>query len=418
MPVATGCTPTIATAMLVNMNTDMPLPLTFPWRRLAPVSLLVDGDAFYPDMLAGIAAAQREILLETYMIDSGKVLDRFIEALTGAVIRGVDVKMMVDAIGAARFSAQDRARLTAGGVALRFYNPLSAKADGLFLARNHRKMLVIDGDTVWTGGPGIADAFDPASQTRPWHDLAIRSGGDVVADWRDLFFQVWDHQQGLPPVPLTSRVRQVMGNLNPKARQGQGITRLNTSRGWGQDPLKAELLRRCRQARRTLWVATAYFMPTRKFRRSLIRAARQGVDVQLLLPGPDTDHPPVRHAGRRYYGALLRSGVRIHEYHHRFSHMKAALVDDWVSLGSCNFDRWNLRWNLEANQEILDADVARRLREILTRDFSQAVEITPSLWAARPWTEKFSQHVWSRLMAVAELLTVRWRRWRSPKRPG
>ena len=125
--------------------------------------------------------------------------------------------------------------------------------------------------------------------------------------------------------------------------------------------------------------------------------------VQLLLPGPDTDHPPVRHAGRRYYGALLRSGVRIHEYHHRFSHMKAALVDDWVSLGSCNFDRWNLRWNLEANQEILDADVARRLREILTHDFSQAVEITPALWAARPWTEKFSQHVWSRLMAVAEL---------------
>jgi cardiolipin synthase len=398
------------------MNTSDALTLTFPWRRLDPVTILVGGDSFYPDMLVGIAQAKHEILLETYMIDSGQVLEKFIGALSAAATRGVSVKMMVDAIGATRFNTRDRERLLESGVALRFYNPLTARQDALFLARNHRKMLVVDGERVWTGGPGIADVFDPDSHPRAWHDLAISTSGDVVTDWRALFFQVWEHQQGMPPVPLGSRVKHVVGNIGAKPRGGRGITRLNTSRGWGQDPLKAELLRRCRAADGQIWLATAYFMPTLKFRRSLIHASRRGVDVQLLLPGPDTDHPPVRHAGRRYYGALLRAGVRIYEYQHRFSHMKAAVVDDWVSLGSCNFDRWNLRWNLEANQEILDSGVVQRLREVLANDFAQAVEITPDLWRSRPWTEKLSQHVWSRLMAVAELLTLRWRNWRTASR--
>jgi phosphatidylserine/phosphatidylglycerophosphate/cardiolipin synthase-like enzyme len=99
-------------------------------------------------------------------------------------------------------------------------------------------------------------------------------------------------------------------------------------------------------ARQRIWFATAYFIPSWSIRRKLKRAARAGIDVRLLLPGPITDHPGARHASRRYYGRLLKNVVRIYEYTPRFFHAKTVLCDNWVTIGSSNYDRWNLQWNL------------------------------------------------------------------------
>src|SRR5690606_26145988 len=110
--------------------------------------------------------------------------------------------------------------------------------------------------------------------------------------------------------------------------------------------VRRSFVRAVRAAGRRVWLATAYFVPSWKLRRALRRAAHRGVDVRLLLPGPITDHPGVRHAGRRLYSRLLRNGVHIFEYQPRFSHTKLMLCDDWVSTGSSNSDRWNLHWNL------------------------------------------------------------------------
>ncbi len=112
-------------------------------------------------------------------------------------------------------------------------------------------------------------------------------------------------------------------------------------------------------------------------------AAKSGVDVRLLLPGPITDHPGVRYISHRLYGRLLKNGIRIYEYQPRFFHAKTVLCDDWVTIGSSNFDRWNLRWNLEANQEVIDEVLARQVKQMFEQDFSNSVEYTVENWQQR-----------------------------------
>jgi phosphatidylserine/phosphatidylglycerophosphate/cardiolipin synthase-like enzyme len=126
----------------------------------------------------------------------------------------------------------------------------------------------------------------------------------------------------------------------------------------------------------------------------LARAARRGVDVRLLLPGPHTDHPAVRHAGRRFYRRLLAAGVRIYEYQPRFQHAKVSLIDDWVAIGSSNLDRWNLRWNLEANQEIDAPDFAAATAAMFTTDFSASHEYQAHTWGRRGHWSRFAERFW------------------------
>jgi len=123
-------------------------------------------------------------------------------------------------------------------------------------------------------------------------------------------------------------------------------------------------------------------------------AAKRGVDVRLLLPGPHTDHPAVRHAGRRFYRRLLHAGVRIYEYQPRFQHAKLALIDDWVTVGSSNLDRWNLRWNLEASQEIDAPDLAAATTELFVTDFGASQEYHAHTWGRRSWWSRVAEHFW------------------------
>ena len=138
-------------------------------------------------------------------------------------------------------------------------------------------------------------------------------------------------------------------------------------------------------------------MPTFSLRLRLARAARRGVDVRLLLPGDDHDHPGVRYAGQRFYGRLLRAGVRIFEFQPTFIHAKFSLADDWVSLGSCNFDHWSLHWNLEANQEVVDRRLAAEVVELFERNFAASHEIDRRVWARRPRWQRLREWVFGSL---------------------
>jgi phosphatidylserine/phosphatidylglycerophosphate/cardiolipin synthase-like enzyme len=129
-------------------------------------------------------------------------------------------------------------------------------------------------------------------------------------------------------------------------------------------------------------------------RRVLRQAAARGVDVRLLLAGNNTDHPPIRFAGQRYYASLLKAGVQIFEYQPRFLHLKMVLVDDWVSIGSCNFDHWNLRFNLDANLEALDPSFTASVAACFERDFADSQLIDGKAWLARPWYIRVQQKVW------------------------
>src|SRR5205807_2323771 len=183
----------------------------------------------------------------------------------------------------------------------------------------------------------------------PWRELMVEIQGAVIADWQRAFARTW------------RRCGPELALVEPRACEAHAdgaAGRLSLSEARQRSVLANGVLRRIDSATARAWIMSAYFVPSRRFRKALRRAARRGVDVRLLLPGARTDHPWVRQAARRFYGKLLRNGVKIFEYQPRMLHAKMILCDDWVSIGSSNLDRWSFRWNLEANQEIADADFA------------------------------------------------------------
>ncbi len=375
------------------MSRAPPRKYRYPWRAGNRFELLVDGPAFIPPMLAAIRSARRYVFLEMYLVESGALADRFIEALSAAAGRGVGVRMLLDDFGALRLSRADRERLRDAGIRLAFYNPF--RLEKLFdnLARDHRKLLLVDGEVAFTGGAGITDAFDSPDPHLPtWRETMVRIEGPVVADWQAEFCALWQRHgvQRETPDPVTAAA------VSPVVAPGLS-GRLTLIRGPATQEIKRSLLREVDAARRRVWFSTAYFIPSWRIRRALRRAASRGVDVRLLLAGPSTDHPSVRHAGHRFYARLLENGVRIFEYQPRVLHHKIVLCDDWVTVGSCNFDRWNLRWNLEANQEIEDAGFADRTAAMFGDDFAECVEIRPEDWRRRPWWSRVAESWWGRV---------------------
>ncbi len=367
-------------------KTKMLAKYRFPWRSGNRFALLVDGPEFFAKMLQAIDGAKRYILLEIYLFESGSVAKRFIDALADAVRRGIRVHVLLDDFGARGFSRYDRERLRKSGVNLAFYNPLYFGKLLQNLARDHRKLLVIDGETAFVGGAGIADEFDPPdAPERRWRETMVEIHGPVIGDWQELFVESWQRYTGeglelAAPAP------------GPPA---DGILgRVTVMRGISQQGIKRDLLKHIKMAERRIWLATAYFVPSRRILRALRRAARRGVDVRLLVPGPYTDHPAVRIAGRRFYASLLASGVRVFEYQPRVLHTKMSLCDGWVSIGSSNLDRWNLRWNLEANQAVEGQDFSERARAVLEADFLESIECHYEDWMHRPLRARIGERLW------------------------
>ncbi len=354
------------------------------WREANHFQLLPEAARFLPAMFEAVGAARESLLIELYLMESGRLATMVIDALLAAASRGVSVRLLLDGYGAMGLSTADRRRLEAGGVALRWFNPLGWHSLARNLTRDHRKLVVVDGRVAFTGGFGAVDDFLEA-----WYEVAVRIEGPVVDDWVRLFVSLWDS-------PMT---RDNQGAPRAQCRlPGAAVPSRGTMRGrvvWGRgyryQAIRLSLQRRVDEARQRIWICTPYFVPTLSLRRRLARAARRGVDVRLLLPGGDHDHPGVRYAGQRFYGRLLRAGVRIFEFQPSFIHAKFSMVDDWVSLGSCNFDHWSLQWNLEANQEVDDADFATEVAALFERNFAASREVHRDDWARRPRGQRFKE---------------------------
>lgn len=368
----------------------------YPWRSHNRFSLLVDGPQFFPRMLEAIAQAEQAIAFEFYLVEAGHCARQMVGALTGAAERGVQVRCLLDGYGTLALGAELRGQLQAAGVEVRYYNPPAMHLRLRNLHRDHRKLLIIDQSAAFVGGAGITDEFwniaDPAAA---WHEAMIEMSGPVLQDWRVLFDRTW--ARSLHPRVWRLPTPRRAARLPALPQWNEGAGRVAYAAAHQHRDVLQSLLRQMYGARQRIYMATPYFLPTGKVRRALIRAARRGVDVQLLLTGCNSDHPPVRYAGQRFYARLLRHGVRIHEYGERFLHMKMVLVDDWVSMGSCNFDHWNLRWNLEANIEILDADTTRAVNDCFQRDFACSHEIGYREWQRRSRWTRLRQHLWGGL---------------------
>ncbi len=365
----------------------------FPWREDNRFQLLLDGPQFFPRILARINGAQQRVDVELYLVEDGGCADRLIEALVAAADRGVRVRCLFDGFGCLKLGQKARQQLSDAGVGLRQYNPLKLRLKFRNLHRDHRKLILIDDAHCFVGGTGATDEFwNPSNADEHWHEAMVEISGPLVADWQRLFDVQWTLclKKRIWQLPLPQRLPRVPAN--PITDDGMGRVAYSAARQH-RDILHS-LLRNLQRAERRIWLATPYFLPTGRVRRELMRAARRGVDVRLLLTSRNTDHPAVRYAGQRYYPRLLRAGVRIHEYQPHFLHLKMALVDDWVSVGSCNFDHWNLRWNLEANLEALDRQFSASVASSFENDFSRSLEIDLQRWHSRPLNQRIYQRLW------------------------
>lgn len=361
----------------------------WPWREGNRFHLLAESDGIFRRMLAAIAGARECVLLEMYLVGSGTVARRFIEELAGCARRGVRVHVLFDAFGSLGLRAADRRRLADSGAHLTFFNPLSVRKRLQNCLRDHRKLLVVDGDLAFVGGVGLADEFIDGKRGRlAWRDLMLEISGPVVSDWQTAFARNWSRSGGAPEVPEATPETPDEAAIEAGARG-----RLALSEAGHRSILANDVVGRINAALGRAWIMSAYFVPSRRFRKALRRAARRGVDVRLLVPGPKTDHPWVRYAARRFYGKLLRNGVRIFEYQPRVLHGKMTLCDDWVSLGSSNLDRWSFRWNLEANQEIESAAFAAQVAAIFIADCGESQELDRYYWRRRAVLDRLRESI-------------------------
>lgn len=394
--------------------TDKSQRFQYPWRENNRFGLLIDGTTFLPAMLDSIRNARDFVLLEMYLVESGSVVNRFITALLNAADRGVRIYVLLDDFGAIGLKRRDRKRLRHDNIQLVYYNRLRSYNTlyNLYrvlllqqehsLYRNHRKLLLVDGRRAYVGGTGLVDAFDPPEHPEQrWRETMVSIEGPVVADWQSLFVATWCKSTTQP---------LILPAVRPVAPANAQRGRVTVNQMNRHSEILLSLTGQIHRARRRVWFATAYFVPRWRIRRSLKRAARSGVDVRLLLPGPLTDHPAVRYISQRLYGRLMKNGVRIFEYQPRFLHAKCVLCDDWAAIGSANFDRWNLRWNLEANQEIDDPDFAVQVQRMFEQDFRDSVEYTIEQWERHGRVRRLLQWFWKRVELFSQTIGGKRRR--------
>ena len=378
------------------MKDAPPLQLSWPWRAGCHASIQAGGMRYLPHIRIALNEASESIDIELYMCSSGALFDEWLRAIRAARKRGVRVRMLLDAIGSRELDEKDQQALRDAGVQLEWFNPLRLWRPLHALVRDHRKLIIVDNRRAWTGGMGINDSYDPRIHgEEAWLDAMVEIHGPVVDDFSALFEQAWQlARRELFPHPIRWRMQWQHTPPAGKRKGRASWARVNAARGGRNNPLLRTMVRRILRARSSVWLCTPYFLPPRSLQKALLHAGRRGVTVNLTLAGPETDHPVIRHAGHHLYTELLDAGVIIHEYMPRFMHLKAARVDNWSTLGSFNYDRWNSNWNLEANVEIVDQDFSDQMEKLRQQLENDCQLIETGRWGSRSSLKRWHGGFW------------------------
>ncbi|MDM9650617.1 cardiolipin synthase [Pseudomonas sp. CW003PS] len=343
---------------------------------------LVDGEQAYPAMLAAIESARYSVALASYIFDSQGIGAQFVDALRRAHERGVQVRVLIDDVYA-RWTPRSAYRaLQRAGVPVATFNPtlIPARLHAAHL-RNHRKLLVIDGETGFTGGMNIFSTYwRPDAPGQACHDLHFRLRGPVVEHLMRSFTDDWCDTTG-------ERLSKGFWGEPPVTADEPG-----TSWARGIEAGPDEALDRMRwtfmgalsAAKHSVRIWTPYFVPDQPMIAALSTAALRGVRIDVLTPA-NGDHPTVQWAARAHYWQVLEHGVRIFERPGPFDHSKLMLVDGaWCCLGSANWDARSLRLNFEFNVEVYDTALSTRLSSLFDAARDASGEISAKALRARP----------------------------------
>jgi len=343
------------------------------------VTLLRNGTEAYPRMLEAVRNAREHVLLESYTFADDAVGREFRQALLERARAGVAVRLMFDAVGSKETPRDFFGELRASGCLVNEYHPLHRIfASPRRLRRNHRKLLVVDGSVAFTGGLNIAVEY-----ARDWRDTAVEIRGPIVADLAYMFLDIWQQEERKSPRLPTPPIPRPEGSVRAVA--------ISSDRWKNRWRLARAYRHAVDHANSRVWISNAYFVPSRRFLRTLRRASGRGVDVRVIVP-ERTDILPVSFATRALFGRLLRWGVRVFEWQGEMMHAKTAVVDgEWSTVGSYNIDHLSLLHNLELSVVVVDRDFGGALERMFEEDLRKCREVMRAGWRLRPWHRKLAE---------------------------
>jgi cardiolipin synthase len=351
--------------------------------------VLTNGSQIFPAMLKAMDEAKKRIAFETYIYDKGEAANQFTAALERAARRGVNVLLTIDSVGASSMEQSHEDRLRAAGCTIVEFNAPRWYSLEEVNYRTHRKILVVDGTIGFTGGAGVADHWlGNAQDADHWRDTQVRMVGPIARTLEAGFYE--NFVEGEKPVTP---------ELDPPAPQQdeEGASLIvRSSPSGGSSDMKRLYLLLIAAARRTLDIATPYFVTDESTTWVLQDAVHRGVKIRVLVEGDKTDAMPVKYASREAYARLLELGVEIAEYQPTMMHTKALIVDGIVSMfGSANFDNRSLELNDELNVAVSNRDLAARLTQDFDLDLQRSHHLDLASWRNRPLLEKAREYFWS-----------------------
>lgn len=355
------------------------------------IKLITDGDNCFSEFIKAIKSARLSINLETYIFNSDEIGWMMAELLVKKARAGVEVNLIYDAIGSMSASPAIFNFLRTGQVELLEYHPLVPwRRFWNISMRDHRKLMVVDGRIAFVGGINIGKEYAGKKFSGGgWRDTHLRIEGPASQDVQFFFMENWfrnggaivDNKKHFPPVKETGK--KLLMVLCTKSRKKI-------------KPIWQSYISAIRFAKHSIYITNAYFIPDAKIYRSLVHAAKRGVDVRVLLP-EKSDLPFVQHASRYLYKRYLKNGIRVFEYSKSILHAKTAIIDGiWSTIGSSNIDRISFTRNLEINAIIMDQEFGEQMEKVFFRDLKRSTEQKLLNWHKRSISNYVLEWIWYR----------------------
>jgi cardiolipin synthase len=361
----------------------------------APVSygndadLLINGDQIFPAYVGAIREAEETVNLLTYAYWRGDIAVEVAETLCEKARAGVECNVILDAVGAARMDRGLVDKMRDAGVQVCYFRPPKPYAVKRLQHRTHRKLLIVDGTSGFTGGVGIAEEWTGNAQDPDhWRDTHVRVRGPVVRGLQGAFAENWLECTG--DVLAGDRYLPQIDELE----DGGPMQVMRSSATMGDTNAEALVYLALAAAKRSIDLTSAYFVPRPAFTDALVEAAERGVAMRILVPGSHIDKEFVRTAGRAAYDDLLDAGIEIYEYCPTMLHAKTLTVDGrWSSVGSVNFDNRSFQLHDEVTLCVQSESFAERLHEVFEHDLESSERIDPDQWRDRSRTQRARERV-------------------------
>ncbi len=348
------------------------------------VKILKDGVQAFGAVFDSIKRAARQICVEFYIFRDDETGWELAELLNKKSREGVKVYLIYDHFGSLSTSDKFWNYLKSAGVQVRTFHPPNIFHPNLYFHRDHRKLVVVDGEMAFTGGLNVGDEYHGLRKRKlaGWRDTGVQIKGPAVLPMLESFWGVW--KECAPAQPETGEIL-----MTPrKQEEDVKVLPFFSSSRKSMQALNKLLQFSVHSAKKSIHLTMAYFIPTRKFLYALLRAARRGVDVKIILPGK-SDLRLIAYVGRTYYKTLIREGVQIFHYQPRILHAKTMIFDGaWAIVGSANLDARSLNYNYECGVGIFNDHLGREMEDLFHQDLLESIPINEEEQSRWPLHER------------------------------